>query len=312
MLSYLFAVVVVLFFLTYILHLKSSKMDFFKQFIPDRYETLGMFILVILLTIFVEWLSRRALNRFIRINSQDINSDPTNYKFLANALRGIIYTVGIILAIKEYPPLSSVASSLLAGAGIFAVAIGFASQQAFSNIISGIFLVIFKPFRVNDRLRVKEIYVGVVEDITMRHTVIRDIENRRIIIPNSVIATEVIVNSDYNDGKICKYIEFGVAMNTNIDKAKHFIADEIEQHPKFKDVRSEEDKKNGKPAVDVRLIRFTDFAMILRGSVWADSNAIGFEVYTDLLESIKKRFDKEGIEIPYPHYTILNEKKMID
>jgi small conductance mechanosensitive channel len=287
-------------------------MDFIKQLLPDQFEGLALFILVILLTLFVEWFSRRALNRFIRINSQDIKSDPTNYKFLANALRGIIYTVGIILAIKEYPPLSSVANSLLAGAGIFAVAIGFASQQAFSNIISGIFLVIFKPFRVNDRLKVKEIYVGVVEDITMRHTVIRDIENRRIIIPNSVIATEVIVNSDYNDGKICKYIEFGVAMNTDIDKAKSIIADEIEQHPKYKDVRSEEDKKNGKPAVDVRLIRFTDFAMVLRGAIWADSNAIGFDVSTDLLESIKKRFDREGIEIPYPRYTIVSENKIIN
>ena len=287
-------------------------MDFIKQLLPDQFEGLALFILVIFLTIFVEWFSRRALNRFIRINSQDIKSDPTNYKFLANALRGIIYTVGMILAIKEYPPLSSVANSLLAGAGIFAVAIGFASQQAFSNIISGIFLVIFKPFRVNDRLKVKEIYVGVVEDITMRHTVIRDIENRRIIIPNSVIATEVIVNSDYNDGKICKYIEFGVAMNTDIDKAKHIIADEIEHHPKYKDVRSEEDKKNGKPAVDVRLIRFTDFAMVLRGAIWADSNAIGFDISTDLLESIKKRFDREGVEIPYPRYPIANENKIIN
>ncbi len=283
-------------------------MDIIKQFLPERYEDLGVFILVLLLTLLVEWLSRRAVNRFIRINSQDINSDPTNYKFLANALRGIIYSVGIMLAIREYPPLRSVAGSLLAGAGIFAVAIGFASQQAFSNIISGIFLVIFKPFRVNDRLRVKEIYVGVVEDITMRHTVIRDIENRRIIIPNSVIATEVIVNSDYSDGKICKYIEFGVAMNTDIDKAKRIIAEEIEQHPKFKDFRTQEDIKNGKPIVEVRLTRFTDYAMILRGAAWASSNAVAFEMSTDLNESIKKRFDTEGVEIPYPHYVIVNKE----
>ena len=283
-------------------------MDIIKDLFPEKYENLGVFILVLLLTLLVEWISRRAMNRFIRINSQDINSDPTNYKFIANALRGIVYTVGMILAIREYPPLRSLAGSLLAGAGIFAVAIGFASQQAFSNIISGIFLIIFKPFRVNDRLRIKEIYVGVVEDITMRHTVIRDIENRRIIIPNSVIATEVIVNSDYNDGKICKYIEFAVALNTDIDKAKYIIADEIERHPKYKDVRNELDKTNGKPPVEVRLTRFTDFSMILRGAVWANSNAVAFEVYMDLLESIKKRFDTEGVEIPYPHYVIVNKE----
>ncbi len=281
-------------------------MDFIKNLLPDKYASLALFLFIIFLTICVEWLSRRALNRFIRKSSADIHSDPTNYKFLANALRSIIYCVGIILAIREYPPLQSVASSLLAGAGILAVAIGFASQQAFSNIISGIFLVIFKPFRVNDRLRVKDIYAGVVEDITLRHTVIRDAENRRIIIPNSVIATEIIVNSDYSDGKICKYVEFNVALNSDIDKVKRIIGEEIARHPKYLDPRKEEEKAT-KPLVEVRLLRFTDFAMVMRGSAWAESNGDASDMQMDLLESIKKRFDTEGVEMPYPHFVILNK-----
>ncbi len=281
-------------------------MDFIKQLLPDQYENLAILILVILLTMLVEWVSRRALTRFIRINSQAMQSDPTNYKFLANALRSIIYGVGLMLAIREYPPLRTVASSLLAGAGILAVAIGFASQQAFSNIISGIFLVIFKPFRVNDRLRVKELYAGVVEDITLRHTVIRDSENRRIIIPNSVIATEIIVNSDYSDGKICKYVEFNVALDTDIDKVKRIIFEEIERHPKYKDPRKEVEKQS-KPLVEVKLMRFTDFAMVLRGSAWADSNNDATEMQHDLLESIKKRFDTEGVVMPYPHFVVVQK-----
>ena len=174
----------------------SIIMDKIKQLLPDQFENLSIFVLLIGATFLFEWLIRRAFNRFIRTHTGDINADPTNYKFLGNALRTIIYTVGFMFAIREYPPLKSVAGSLLAGAGIFAVAVGFASQQAFSNIISGIFIVIFKPFRVNDRLKIKEIYSGIVEDITLRHTIIRDGENRRIIIPNAVIATEIIVNSD--------------------------------------------------------------------------------------------------------------------
>ena len=284
-------------------------MDIVKNFLPDKYESLALFVFILLLTFVVEGLSRRALMRYIKKSSTVINSDPTNYKFLANALRSIIYSVGIILAVREYPPLKSVAGSLLAGAGILAVAIGFASQQAFSNIISGIFLVIFKPFRVNDRLRVKENYAGVVEDITLRHTVIRDPENRRIIIPNSVIATEVIVNSDYSDGKICKYVEFGVSLNADIDKVKRIMTEEIGNHPKYVDPRKEEEKAT-KPFVEVRLIRFTDFAMVLRGAAWADNNAIGTDMQLDLLESIKKRFDTEGVEMPYPHFVILQKNPL--
>ena len=280
-------------------------MDFIKQFLPDKYENLAILILVIFLTISVEWISRRALTRYIRINSQAMQSDPTNFKFLANALRSIIYGVGLMLAVREYPPLRSVAGSLLAGAGILAVAIGFASQQAFSNIISGIFLVIFKPFRVNDRLRIKELYAGTVEDITLRHTVIRDTENRRIVIPNSVIATEIIVNSDHSDGKICKYVEFGVNMDTDIDKAKRIIFEEIEKHPLYIDPRKESEKALGKALVEVRLIRFTDFAMVLRGALWTSNNSQGNEMQADLNESIKKRFDREGVEMANPHFIVL-------
>jgi len=101
------------------------------------------------------------------------------------------------------PNLRALASSFLAGAGILAVAVGFASQHALGNIISGVFIVIFKPFRVTDRVKLREL-TGVVEDITLRHTIIRDFENKRIIIPNFLISEEIIVNSNFEDDRICK------------------------------------------------------------------------------------------------------------
>ena len=57
-------------------------------------------------------------------------------------------------------------------------------------------------------------YAGMVEDITLRHTVIRDFENKRIIIPNSVISSEIVVNPDFAEDKVCKYIEVGVSYDT--------------------------------------------------------------------------------------------------
>jgi small-conductance mechanosensitive channel len=279
-------------------------MDKIQDYIPDKYEQLGVFLFIVMLTILFGWLARRGFARFIRSRTEDMNSDPTNYKFLGNALTTIIYTIGFIFAIREYPPLKSVAGSLLTGAGILAAIVGFASQQAFSNIVSGIFIVIFKPFRVNDRLKIKEIYSGVVEDITLRHTIIRDFENRRIVVPNTVIASEILVNADYDDQKICRFVEIGISFNSDIEKAKHILADEIAKHPFYIDPRTEEEIEQGKPLVEVRVIRFTDYAMILRGWAWAKDNSLSFEMYCDLLESIKKRFDTEGVEIPYPHFVV--------
>ncbi len=277
-------------------------------FIPSKYQNEVACLAIIAVTILTNYLLRRGFNRFITRRAVDLKSDITNYKFLGNALTAIIYGVGILFAIRQFPSLQALAGGLLTGAGILAAVVGLASQQAFSNIVSGIFLVIFKPFRVNDRLKIKETFHGIVEDITLRHTVIRDFENRRIVVPNSVIANEIIVNSDFNDDPICKFVEIGVAYNTNIDRAKAIMVEEIAAHKHYLDRRTDEQKEKGDAIAVVRLIRMTDWAMILRGDAWAETPAKAFVLYCDLLESIKKRFDAEGIEIPYPHYVWVQGK----
>jgi small conductance mechanosensitive channel len=279
-------------------------MDKLKNLFPDRFENLGIFMLIVALTFALNWLARRAFNRFMKARATDINVDLTNYKFLGNALSTIIFTVGIMFAIREYPPLHAVAGSVLAGAGILAAVIGFASQQAFSNIISGIFIIIFKPFRVNDRLKVKDIYSGFVEDITLRHTILRDIENRRIIVPNSVINSEILVNADHYEDAISRFIEIGISYKANIDQAKRIMTEEIAKHPLCMDRRTEADKESGKPLVKISVIRLADYAVILRGTAWAQTATLSFEMYCDLLESIKKRFDTEGVEIALPQMVL--------
>ena len=275
-------------------------MDKITQFLPDKYESIIAFVFIIITTICVNWLAIRTFNRFMRRNVD--NDGLTKFKFIGNALSAIIYTIGIIIAIRELPLLRTFASSLLAGAGIMAAIVGFASQQAFSNIVSGIFIVLSKPFRVNDRLKIKEIYSGTVEDITLRHTVIRDFENRRIIVPNSVIASEILINADYNDDPVCKFVEVNIGFKSDVDKAKRIIAEALGNHPLYIDRRTEAEKEAGKPLVAVKIVRMTDWAMVLRGDAWAKNPTDSFDLYCEMLEVIKKRFDTEGIEIPYPHY----------
>jgi small conductance mechanosensitive channel len=286
--------------------LYTENMDKIRSLIPDGYEPFVVFIFIVVLTIFANWTSRRAFNRFIKHRMD--NEDLTNYKFIGNALSAIIYTIGFIFAIREFPPLKAFAGSLLTGAGILAAILGLASQQAFSNIVSGIFIVISKPFRVNDRLKIKEIYKGIVEDITLRHTVIRDFENRRIIVPNSVIASEILVNADFNDDPVCKLVEFSISYKDSIDKVKKLMAEEVAKHPLYLDRRTETEKDASKPLVMVRVVRMTDWSIVIRADAWAKNPSEGFDLYCDLLESIKKRFDTEGVEMPYPHYKIIQSK----
>lgn len=275
-------------------------MSFFNHMFLDRFENLGIFIGIIVMTIIFGRIAALAFRHFMMYRSNTNENELTNYKFLGNALTAIIYTIGTIIAIREYTPLRSVAGSLLTGAGILAAIIGLASQQAFSNIVSGIFLVMFKPFRVSDRLRIKDLYTGIVEDITLRHTVIRDFENRRVIVPNSVMANEIIVNANYEDDSVCKFLEIGISLDADSIHAKEIMLEEIGAHRFFYDKRGAEDISAGTPKVVVRVIKITDWALVLRGYAWAHNAPNGFIMYCDLLESIKIRFDEANIAFPRP------------
>lgn len=266
--------------------------------IRNRIESLAFFLAIMVITIVAAWLVDRLFKRFLDNSSEKIKSDPTNYQFLRHAVSGLIYVVGISWAIWSVPSMRAIANSLLGAAGILAIAVGFASQHALANVVSGIFIVVFKPFRVNDRLRLRENLSGVVEDITLRHTVIRDFENRRIIIPNSVISQEVIINSDFGDDKICKWFEIYISIDANIDLAKSILCDEALKHPLRIDARKPEDIEKGKPEVTVRVLRIDEYGIRFRAWIWAKDTSDAFVISCDMYESVKKRFDEAGIQIP--------------
>ncbi|MFN7119128.1 MAG: mechanosensitive ion channel family protein [Saprospiraceae bacterium] len=270
-----------------------------------------LFFGIIITTFIVALIFHRLFGRFLKKSSSVIQNDPTNYQFLHHFLTAIIYLIGFSMAVYMVPNLRMVASSLLAGAGILAVAVGFASQQALSNIVSGVFIVMFKPFRINDRLRIRDNLSGIVEDITLRHTVIRNIENRRIIIPNSIINQEVIINATLNDEKIQKRLEIPISYQADIDKARAIITEEAMKHPLKIDGRNDKQKAKGRPEVLVRVVDLGAYAVTLRAYVWAANHVDAFAMGCDLLESIKKRFDVEGIEIPYPYHNLIHKNEFI-
>lgn len=275
----------------------------------NSYARLIVAVVIIVATIFLRMIFVRVFKKFIIKSTDELKNDPTNYQFLQHAISAVIYIVGISAAIYSVPALRTLASSMLAGAGILAVAIGFASQQAFSNIISGFFIIMFKPFRVNDRITVKDTITGMVEDITLRHTVIRNFENRRVIIPNSVISNETLVNADIVEEKICKILNLGIGYGADVKKARAIIQEEAMKHPAFIDNRNDEQKANDEHPVTVRVINWGDFSINLRVWVWAKDAPSAWIMGCDLHESIKERFDAEGIEIPFPYRNVIHHNR---
>ena len=262
-------------------------------------------VIVLVLTFVFAYIFRKVYGRFIARNATLIKNDPTNYRFVGYVLSSVIYIMGIGFAINLIPELKAVSNSLLAGAGILAAAVGFAAQSALSNVISGFFVIIFKPYRINDRIILENQLEGVVEDITLRHTVIRNYENQRIIVPNNRMGEKIIINSDFEDARIKRWVEFDISYDADIDLARKIITQEVEKHHLFVDGRSGLEKKKDSPKVPVKVIALGDTSIRLRAWVWAKEHDFAFLLKCDLLESVKKRFDAEGIEIPYPYQNII-------
>lgn len=274
--------------------------------VDKQWEQVGFSLIVLAIAFLVSRLLRFLIGRFIRGAAKKLKVDPTRYNFFKNAVDFIIYLIAAIVIFRSIPSFRAVGTTLLTGAGVLAAIVGFASQSAFSNIISGFFLVIFKPFSVGDRVKIGQLYSGDVEDITLRHTIIKDFENRRIVIPNSVISNETIINSTLTDEKICVFIEVPVAFQANVDRAMAIIQQEGLNHPYCIDNRSPEELTKGEAPVMVRIMTFGDFGIQLRGYVWAANPTLAFELKCDLLKSIQSKFQQEHIEFGYPGRVLIN------
>ncbi|MCW5897752.1 MAG: mechanosensitive ion channel family protein [Flavobacteriales bacterium] len=261
-------------------------------------------VLIILLGAFVLERILYSLIRRAYQRSDKSHEDTTRYRFMKNALRSIVVLVALGWVIYVIPSLKHFAVTLLAGAGILVAILGLATQRAFSNIISGVFIVSSKPFRVGDMVEISREHRGVVEDITLRHTVIRNWENRRVIIPNAVISDATIINSTIEDPATCQWVEIGISYESDLDKAMGIMQEEAENHPHCMDRRTAEELEQGIPKVSVRLVQIAESSLVLRAYVWAADPVQARVMNFELNRSIKLRFDREGIVIPYPQRTI--------
>ncbi|WP_431160721.1 mechanosensitive ion channel family protein [Flagellimonas beolgyonensis] len=269
-----------------------------KLFGEFRTATIIVIILVatVLLALLFNWVTKRYIRRSLLLHGRDL----TSFQFFRHIVSALIYMVGLAAALTQVPEFKIVGHSLLAGAGVISLVAGLASQQALSNIMSGILIVIFKPFRLNDKITLRGTFTGVVEDINLRQVVIRDAENNRIIIPNSVISSDLIVNSHMSDSRCCKLIEIGISYSSDMERALEIMRQEVIRHPLRVDSRTPEDIQKQAPEVVARVISLGDSSINLRVWAWAANPADAFVMSCDLLQSIKNAFDREGIEIPFP------------
>lgn len=272
--------------------------------VPSDFRLLAVLVTIAVITILIRWAVIAIINRLESSKLTTDAVDRTALNFVKRLISFVIYSAGIGACLTHIPELKIVGHSLLTGAGILTLVSGLASQQVLGNIVSGFMIVFFHPFRIGDRITLSGNYTGTVEDITLRETIVRDAENNRIIIPNSQISSEVVVNANHTDSKICKIIEVGVGYSSDLEQAMTIMRDEIVKHPLLIDQRTDEQIRDNAPIVPVRVTALGDSSITLRAWAWANSSADGFVLQCDSYVNLKRRFDAAGIDLPFPQRTI--------
>lgn len=252
-------------------------------------------IIIILLILITAMVISRILTRLMK------KRNFRNLPIWLKVKKYVIITITIYAMLTLFIPAKTILDPLLASGGIVAVVVGLAAQETVGNLISGFMIVTFRPFHIGDLIRVNNgEYVGTVVEITIRHTIIETFENTRVIIPNSQMNTSVLENiSDIGTAK-ADFLYVSVSYDTDLEQAIRVLQETVAAHPDYVDPRSAEEKQQGADQVVVRVTDFKDSGIELRATIYSNDNGTCFTMLSDLRIAVKKRFDQEGIEMPYP------------
>lgn len=229
-----------------------------------------------------------AIKKFIKNSPKLDKVDPGVRSFLGSFVSIALYImlVIVIAGMIGIPATSFI--TILASCG---VAIGLALQGSLSNFAGGLMILIFKPFKVGDFIEVCG-ETGTVAEITVVYTVLLTTDNKRITIPNGTLTNSVIEN--YSAESLRRVdLTVNTAYSCDIEQVKAVVTKLAENHP----------LALAEPAPQVRVSAHSDSSLTYVVRVWCKTEDY-WTVFFDLTEGIKKAFDENGIEIPYPQMDV--------
>lgn len=275
------------------------------QELGERYLTMALDWIVlhglnILLIVFLAFLFSKSLKAISRtLFTRIAQESDDEYKKRVQTLESIVlFTITVVVvSITSFVVLTEAGvdiAPILAAAGVIGLAVGFGAQTLVQDVISGFFLLVEDQLRVGDVVKVGG-HSGVVERVTLRMTILRDLEGNVHFLRNGLIDTVINMTKDYS--RIV--LDIGVAYRENVDEVMRVVtelSEELRQDPDWaRDIVE--------PMEMLGLDEFADSAVIIRARLttrpmrqWA--------VKREFNRRLKNRFDELGIEIPFPHITL--------
>lgn len=241
--------------------------------------------------VLIQW-----IRKFVKSSMERSGADTGVKQFVDSLLKFGLYALLIFSIATKFGVDTASVAALIASAG---VAVGLALQGSLSNFAGGVLILLLKPFKVGDYIiEDSNKNEGTVKEIQIFYTKLSTIDNKTIVIPNSVLTNNSLTNvSEKNERQLD--LKIGISYASDLKKAKQILENLLEQET---EILKDEDRK-------VFVSDLGDSAVILGVRAWVKNDTF-WETKWRLLENIKLTFDENGIEIPYPQLTVhMNQKR---
>ncbi len=237
----------------------------------------------------------KIINRFTRRmvkNAEKKNRDKTLTKVLSRTLRiGLKLVAGVVFLGFVGVDTAGIGAAITS----VGLAIGLALQGSLSNFAGGVIIILMRPFKLDDYIESNG-YSGTVEDIQLFYTYLVTPDNKSVMIPNGILANDTIINYSAKKTRRLEW-KFGISYNEDFNKAKQAIIKCItldDRYLKEKDIF-------------VKMSGHLDSEIEITTRIWVNSEDY-WDVHFAIIEAVKKEFDAQNIEVPYPQLDVHLDK----
>ena len=245
-------------------------------------------ILTAAIVFFVGLILIKKLSVVIMARLEKSKLEASLNSFLVSSIKVVLQ---VVLIITIASMLGLEVTTLIALLASVAFAVGLALQGSLANFAGGVLILLLKPFTIGDYIEAAG-HAGTVKEIQIFYTILNTPDNRKIIIPNANLSNNSAINYSANDTRRIDF-KFGVGYGDDIQNVKNILSTIAEEHALiFKD-----------PAPQIVLGEHGDSAIVFFLRVWCKKEDY-WNIYFELLEKVKVRFDEAGINIPYPQMDV--------
>jgi small conductance mechanosensitive channel len=263
----------------------QSLMTRVAEYVPN---IIGAVLLIILF-----WIVNKVIQKTAATALAKTKVSPQAVNLILRFARYALFVFAFLTVAGQ---LSINVGSLIAGVGIAGLALSFAAQDTIANLISGVAIIIDRPFKEGDWISIGDMHAS-VSQIRLRTTILTTFDNETVVVPNKQLAQERVINYTLTPKSRVR-MSIGIAYKEDIDTARDILLNTIQG----------DDRILPDPAPSVVVSSLGDSSVNLQLRFWTEDPLMKYSLMWEYTEKCKKALDQAGIEIPYPHLQLFLEQ----